>query len=338
MTAGTELPAAIRRGLNALGLLAEGDGVSGVPLTGGVSSDIWRVDIATGPVVAKRALERLRVEATWIVPTSRTAHEAAWLRDAARAVPALVPRALGYDAASGVLVLEWLDPARFGNWKAQLSAGPLTDDVGAGVAAALGDRLGAVHAAMSDPARDAAAFATGDLFGALRLDPYLRVTAGAHPDLAGRLDDLAERTAATGRTVIHGDVSPKNVLVGPDGPVLVDAECATWGDPAFDVAFCLNHLLLKGLWHPDDAAVLARASDALVAGYRSHVAWEDPDELDERVATLVPALALARVDGASPVEYLDDAQRDDVRHRARTLLIDTPATVTDLLTRWFHSP
>ncbi|HRW42672.1 MAG TPA: hypothetical protein P5193_14055, partial [Microthrixaceae bacterium] len=174
MTDGTELPDAIRRGLNALGLLAEGDGVSGVPLTGGVSSDIWRVDIATGPVVAKRALERLRVEATWIVPTSRTAHEAAWLRAAARAVPALVPRALGYDAASGVLVLEWLDPARFGNWKAQLAAGPLTDDVGAGVAAALGDRLGAVHAAMSDPARDAAAFATGDLFGALRLDPYLR--------------------------------------------------------------------------------------------------------------------------------------------------------------------
>ena len=148
--------------------------------------------------------------------------------------------------------------------------------------------------------------------------------------MAGRLDDLAERTSATGRTVIHGDVSPKNVLVGPDGPVLVDAECATWGDPAFDVAFCLNHLLLKGLWHPDDAAVLARAADALVAGYRSHVAWEDPDKLDERVATLVPALALARVDGASPVEYLDDAQRDEVRHRARTLLVDTPATVADL--------
>lgn len=324
----------LRAGLVALGLAEEGTPVGGAPLTGGVASDIWRADLATGPVCVKRALGRLRVEAEWVVPTSRTAFEASWLLAADAALPGAVCPVLDFDEASGVLVLGWLSPDEHRNWKAELSAGR----VDATVAAALGDRVGRIHATLADRRRFATTFAASELFRALRLDPYFAVTASLHPDLADVLAALATRTATIGLTVIHGDVSPKNVLVGAHGPVLVDAECATWGDPAFDVAFCLNHLLLKGLWHPDDAAVLARAADALVARYRSHVAWEDPDELDERVATLVPALALARVDGASPVEYLDERQRDEVRHRARTLLIDTPATVADLLTRWFHSP
>ena len=89
-------------------------------------------------------------------------------------------------------------------------------------------------------------FANDETFEAIRIEPYLRATGKAHPELAGRLDALAATTLATKRALVHGDVSPKNILCGRDGPVFLDAECAWFGDPAFDVAFCLNHFLLKG--------------------------------------------------------------------------------------------
>ena len=136
------------------------------------------------------------------------------------------------------------------------------------------------------------------------------------PDLAARLLALVETTRTTKRVLVHGDFSPKNLLVGPAGPVILDAECAWYGDPAFDLAFVLNHLLLKGAWRPQWRARYAAAFDALVDAYFAHVRWEPQAALDARTAALLPALMLARIDGKSPVEYLtDEAVRDDVRSR-----------------------
>jgi aminoglycoside phosphotransferase (APT) family kinase protein len=136
--------------------------------------------------------------------------------------------------------------------------------------------------------------------------------------------------------VIHGDVSPKNVLVGPRGPLLVDAECATWGDPAFDLAFCANHLLLKAVFKPHLATALHEAFDALVGSYLAGVTWEPVEEVEGRAASLLPALALARVDGASPVEYLDEqAGRPQVRARATALLERRPTRMAEVAAGWF---
>ena len=129
------------------------------------------------------------------------------------------------------------------------------------------------------------------------------------------------QTAATRRVLVHGDVSPKNILVGPDGPVILDAECAWYGDPAFDLAFCLNHLLLKCLWTPAALGRFLACFDALAAAYLGGVAWEPPGELERRAARLLPGLLLARVDGKSPVEYLTaETDRERVRGVARALL------------------
>jgi aminoglycoside phosphotransferase (APT) family kinase protein len=105
---------------------------------------------------------------------------------------------------------------------------------------------------------------------------------------------------------VHGDVSPKNILAGPDGPVFLDAECAWFGDPAFDLAFCLNHLLLKCLWTPSARTRFLGCFDALKDAYFESVAWEPARQLEARTAALLPALLLARIDGKSPVEYIDD--------------------------------
>jgi aminoglycoside phosphotransferase (APT) family kinase protein len=270
-------------------------------------------------VCIKRALAKLKVAADWQAPVERNRYEVEWMRVAGAIVPGAVPAILGEDRALGCFAMAYLSPDTHPVWKAQLAAGI----VDAAVAGRIGAILGRIHAATADRPAIAARFDTDATFFAIRLEPYLVATGRAHPDLRPRLDALVETTRATKRVLVHGDFSPKNILIGPGGPVILDAECAWFGDPAFDLAFVLNHLLLKGAWHPGGRARYAEAFAALVAAYRDSVAWEPWPALEARTAALLPGLMLARIDGKSPVEYLTaDTARNEVRAFARALLND----------------
>jgi len=301
------------------------------PLAGGVSSEIFRVELPGGPVCVKRALPKLKVAADWRVPVERNRYEVEWMRVASEIVPSAVPRILGEDRDTGCFAMDYLEPASHPVWKDQLRAGM----VDLHVAAAIGDVLGRIHSATSDRAEVAARFATDALFDALRLAPYLEATAHQHPRLSPRLLDLAQTTRTTKRALVHGDFSPKNLLIGPAGPVILDAECAWYGDPAFDLAFVLNHLLLKGAWQPQWRARYVKAFAALAAAYLPHVAWEQPQKCEERAAALLPGLMLARIDGKSPVEYLtDESTKNAVRAFASSLLVNPVAQLETIGRRW----
>lgn len=298
------------------------------PLAGGVSSDIYRADLPSGVVCVKRALGKLKVAADWQVPVERNRYEVEWMRVAGAIVPDAVPQVLGEDRAAGAFAMAWLPPERFPVWKALLADGRAS----AADAARVGDVLGRIHAATADRPDLAQRFATDSLFHALRLDPYLVTAAHRHPEAAAQLHALVATTAETRRVLVHGDFSPKNILIGPDGPVIVDAECAWYGDPAFDLAFVLNHLLLKSVWRPRLAPLLCIMYEALAAAYRAHVAWEPVADLDARTAALVPGLLLARIDGKSPVEYLaEPADRERVRDVALAHLAHRPPSLAALL-------
>ena len=308
-----ELQAALAR----LGLIDAHAPASFTPLPGGVSSDIWRVDRAPGPICVKRALPKLKVAADWRAPVERNAYEVAWMRTAGAIVPDAVPRVLGHDADAGLFAMEFLDPARYRLWKSELREGRADADF----AAEVGRRLAAIHAGTADNPEIAARFATDAIFHAIRLEPYLEATARAHPDLANALTSLVATTARTKKALVHGDVSPKNIMVGPKGPVFLDAECAWYGDPAFDLGFCLNHLLLKCVWVPAAAQRFLRCLDALAKGYRAGVTWEPAEAVIARTSRLLPGLLLARIDGKSPVEYITmDDDKNSVRRVARRLL------------------
>jgi tRNA A-37 threonylcarbamoyl transferase component Bud32 len=301
------------------------------PLTGGVSSDLWRVDLPGRSLCVKRALARLRVAADWEAPVSRNAYEWAWMRFASRHRPDSVPELLAHDPDAGLFAMAYLPAERYPMWKSQLLAG----EVEVRTAAALGEVLGTLHAASAGDESLASEFATDDNFHALRIEPYLLATAAAHPGLADILHGLADRTAGTRLALVHGDVSPKNILVGPSGPVLLDAECAWYGDPAFDLAFCVNHLLLKSLVVSGRRAELLRSARVLAEEYVRRVDWEPRPALETRAATLLPALLLARVDGKSPVEYLtDDRDRLFVRTVASALLRAPASSVDGVLDAW----
>ena len=319
------------RSLARMAIVSADQPVTWIPLAGGVSSDVFRVDLPSGPVCVKRALGKLKVAADWRAPTERNHWEAEWMRVAGGVVPEAVPAILGEDREAGCFAMAYLAPGEYPVWKTLLRDG----DIQPSTAAAIGSVLGRIHAATADRPEIALRFPTDAIFHAIRLEPYLLATARAHPDLAHRLAALAETTRTTKRALVHGDFSPKNLLIGPAGPVILDAECAWYGDPAFDLAFVLNHLLLKGAWQPQWRERYANGFAALVSAYFAHVGWEAPANCEARAAALVPGLMLARIDGKSPVEYLpDDRQKDAVRRFARALLGAPVADLGEIARRW----
>ena len=321
----------ILESLSAGGFLQAGEMPRLERLTGGVSSDVFRLETPQGVYCVKRALAALRVAADWRAPVERSHFEVEWLRTARELVGERVPRVLFEDPARNTFVMEFYDPQTHSVWKQDLAAGHVDIEV----ARQVGGLIGKVHSGTAGRRDIARRFPTGELFEALRLAPYLRHAAQAHPDLAPRLQALADRTAATELALVHGDLSPKNILCGPDGPILLDAECAWYGDPAFDLAFCSTHLLLKTVWRPAHASAFLDAASALHDAHRAAVDWEPAAQLEARAAALTGGLLLARVDGKSPVEYLVTAgERAFVRNAARRLIERPASTMAELTTRW----
>lgn len=326
----TALIEALRR----MGLAAADETPAITPLTGGVSSDISRVDTRGATFCVKRALAKLKVAADWRAPVARNHSEAEWLRVAGAIVPDATPRLLAEDADAGLFAMEWLPPERFPVWKAELRDGRID----AAFAAAVGERIAAIHAATARRDDMAARFANDAIFHPIRLEPYLLATAARHPRCAAALEMLVDTTANTRLALVHGDVSPKNILAGPRGPVFLDAECAWYGDPAFDLAFCLNHMLLKGVWRPQWRRQYLACFTALARAYLDRVDWEPAAAIEARTAALLPGLLLARVDGKSPVEYVtDEADRNRVRGVAVPLLLDPPARLEAIAAEWAAS-
>ncbi len=296
-------------------------------LTGGVASDIAAVSHADQTVCVKFALEKLKVQEDWFAPVHRSKAEFAWLQFAGRVAPGAVPALHGWSEKENGFAMEYLDGPDILPWKTSLLNGRPVEGVAAGVA----DTLGRIHAASTSAQFDRTHFDNTTDFESLRLEPYLRFTARQHNDIAGTLNTLADQLAASRRVLVHGDVSPKNILVRDDKPVILDAECATMGDPSFDVAFALNHLILKSFHLPQSRQDLRQAVLHFWDGYASHVCWEEAHDLERRVTRLLPALMLARIDGKSPVEYLEQDVRAQVRACALALIEHPPQTLRRLL-------
>jgi aminoglycoside phosphotransferase (APT) family kinase protein len=242
-----------------------------------------------------------------------------------------VPPLVGQDAAAGLFVMAYLDPALFPVWKDQLRDG----NADLAVAEAVASRLVMIHNATAGDPQIARLFGSDEDFNAIRLEPYLLATAQVHPDLAAPLKWLAQETAGMKLALVHGDVSPKNILVGRRGPVFLDAECAWYGDPAFDLAFCLNHLLLKCLLNRRAITRFLACYDRFAETYLQAARWELREETEARAAQLLPALMLGRVDGKSPVEYVtEEADKERVRKVARFLLTERAERLDTVRDTW----
>ena len=303
-----------------LGLGSASDIVSIESLSGGVSCDIATVDLSGSKICAKFALPKLRVAADWYAPPRRNKAEYNWLEFVREIVPGATPELYGRDEALCGFAMEFIPAHKAYLWKtALLERAPCRAE-----ARMAGETLGRIHAASRQPGFDAGNFNNQSDFHDLRIEPYLKFTASRHPALAREFDQIIGMLGTRSEVLIHGDVSPKNIFFRDGDCLILDAECATMGDASFDLAFLINHLLLKAFHMPDRKAALLAEAHSFWAAYRPHIKWEAADALEEKTCRLLPALMLARVDGKSPVEYLDEATRARTRVAATSLLKDAP--------------
>lgn len=316
--------------LRRMGLVDADDLPAVTPLTGGVSSLIVRVDTRHGPLCVKQALPALKVASEWLAPQDRSHAEVAWLREVSAHWPQACPELLAEDPESYCFAMSWLPPQDYPVWKTQLRDGCAE----LATATQVATQVAAIHAGTAGKPELAKRFAYDRNFFELRLDPYFGAAARAHPDCASVLQQLSADTAARQLALVHGDISPKNILVGRSGPVILDAECAWYGDPAFDAAFCLCHLLAKCLWQPAHRAHYLAAWDAFCSAYLAGVTWEPREAMADRIALLLAAILLARVDGKSPLEYLGEPERALQRQFARRWLLASDRTLAAMRADW----
>lgn len=315
--------------LDRLGIAAPDEVQSVEPLTGGISSDIYRVTVPGRSICVKFPRERLEVEQDWRAPLERSRAEYGWLRFAAQVDERRVPLLLGIDAQSHGFAMAYLPQDAFPNWKVQL----LDLRIDIDFAAAVGAAIAAIHARSACDRTALAAHFPNSYFEALRIDPYFRAAGSVFPVAVEQLETISRDLLEARVALMHGDVSPKNILAGPDGPVFLDAETAAFGDPAFDVAFCLTHFVAKMIHLPTGAATLRRAATAFGDAYLGGVDWEDRAAISRRVGALVPALMLARVGGKSRLEYLGADEACRLADAALAMLADPPSSISALLER-----
>lgn len=307
--------------LERMGLGATISGARFTALSGGVSSDIWLVDSLSGQLILKRPRHQLDVERTWVVPVDRGQAEVDWLRCVGQFFPDNVPRVLAYDPDTFATALTYFPPDTHTNWKTSLMAG----NVDSGFAGRLGQLLGDIHSATYARPHLAADFDNDDLFYLLRIEPFLERVGQVVPEVGGAIARLNDSLRSTSLALVHGDFSPKNILVGNtpslSRPIVLDAECAVWGDPAFDVAFCLTHLALKSIHVSGASEKIIDAAAQFRAAYFDACPGDIAAGIFERLGELIPALLLARVVGSSPAGYLSQEEESLVTHAAVTSLV-----------------
>lgn len=301
-----------------------------VPLGGGVSCEIFKVVQDGTTFVVKRALARLRVAAEWRADLSRNAVEHAFFQTMAGPLAGSVPRVFFHNPTRGYFTMECLGND-WQNWKEVLLRGGIDPAHGA----LAGTLLGKLHASTWEDAAMREKFDTTANFRQLRTDPYLRAAALRRPEVAAELLAEADRLENCHVCLVHGDFSPKNMLVRDRRMMLLDAEVAWFGDPAFDAAFLLTHLFLKGLYHAPRPTAWQENARAAWHAYTLAIGPRMTTALEARCVRLLPALLLARVDGKSPVEYLDPHQQETVRLFAVEHL-RRPATDLVALTDAWH--
>ena len=285
-------------------------------LSGGVSSDIWVVGTGSSRFVVKRAKHQLNVKTRWVVPLDRGRAEVDWLRYVGAAFPDNVPHVLAFDEESFAIALSYFPPETHTNWKTALMAG----DVDPHFAGELGRLLARIHEQSYRHPEHAAQFDNGDLFQLLRIEPFLQRSAAAVPEVAQELEQVVDSLTTHRVALVHGDFSPKNILVDHSAnssrPIVLDAECAVWGDPTFDVAFCLAHLALKSVHVAGAADKMVHAARQFRQSYLDSCPNDLADGVEARLTALVPALLLARVVGGSPVDYLTELEGQRVQDAA----------------------
>ncbi|MGO4883656.1 MAG: phosphotransferase family protein [Bryobacteraceae bacterium] len=324
--------AALLAYLRRTGRIAPGERPRMAVLRGGVSNRTVWVERETGEAwVMKQALEKLRVSVDWFSSPERIHREALGLEWLARLAPEGSITPLLFDDRARHLLAMQAVPQPHENWKTTLLGGRIDTDC----FRQFGALLAAIHRESHSRADLTEIFGDRSFFETLRLEPYYGYSAVQAPAAAAFLNSLIQETCACRIALVHGDYSPKNILIHEGRLVLLDHEVIHWGDPAFDLGFSLTHFLSKAHHMP---ALRREFTAAALEYWRAYMAelgavpWHAG--LEARAVRHTLACLLARVVGRSPLEYLDAAERIRQRDAVLRIIPRAPATIADLIDKF----
>jgi hypothetical protein len=301
-------------------------------LEGGVSNRTVLVQRDTGEAwVLKQALEKLRVASDWFAGNERVHREAEGLRWLGQlAPPGSTVDFLFEDHQHHILAMKAV-PQPHQNWKTML----LNGEIKLEQVAQFGNLLGTLERrALEHREELVRTFEDRSYFESLRLEPYYAYTAKAVPAAASFLAALIEQTRAHCQSLVHGDYSPKNVLVYENRLILLDHEVIHFGDPAFDLGFSMTHLLSKAHHLRAYRAGFLEAAQHYWKVYITAAESLLSPELEVRAVQNTLGCLLARAAGRSPLEYLDQSERNRQIRMVLTLIADQPNTMLDLIDRF----
>jgi len=299
-------------------------------LAGGVSNRTVLIERHGGKAwVLKQALGRLRVRTEWLSDPRRIEREALGIETLATiAPPGTITPLIFLDAGQHLLAMQAV-PTPHENWKSMLIGGRLDPDH----VRQFANLLAAIHrAGFERRAEFAVEFDDRGFFESLRLEPYYVYSAQQAPQVGDFLRALVEQTRATRYTLVHGDYSPKNVLVHDNRLVLLDHEVIHFGDGAFDLGFALTHLLSKANALGAMRLQFAEAARVFWQTYSAEAASAWPmSDLESRACRHTLGCLLARCIGRSPLEYLDGGAAARQVAAASQLMRDPPRQMTELI-------
>ncbi len=276
-------------------------------MSGGVSCEVWiERDLNGCEIVVKQALPKLKVTADWRASPDRYEVEVRALEAARKLLgDHVAPRVLWVDAIHHRFAMERID-SRLRNWKDDLLKG----QVNMTTAARVGELLGLLHTRSANHPDYAIEFGNRQYFEELRIEPFFKRIAERNPDLADAVSMAIAALRRPGTALVHGDFSPKNLLVAGQDVVILDWEVAHWGNPRFDVAFCLTHLLLKAFRRGVDSLLYISMAHAFIFAYRPSGVGA---VLDAELVRILGCLGLARFEGDSPIDYLAEIDTSRIK-------------------------
>jgi 5-methylthioribose kinase len=293
-------------------------------LTGGVSCVVLAVASDAREIVVKQALPELKTKAKWVADQRRAIVEAEAMRVYQSITPDSVPELIDCDEANFTLTMSRL-PNTCTNWKQDMLEGHIHPEMGE----KLGKILAQWHNATYVDAAIKAKFMEGELFEQLRVSPFYRAVAAKNPNLQQVINSLIDEITTEKIALVHGDFSPKNILAtSNNSPIVLDFEVAHTGNPVFDLAFVSAHLLCKTIRTSNIAekeALIATATNFLNS-YRQSSNLAIAESLPLHVALI----ALARVEGVSPVNYLDESAQRQLVAITKSALLDSTMTFEQL--------
>ena len=287
-------------------------------LTGGVSNVVLGIKTENQDLVLKQALPQLKVKQEWLADQRRAIVEADAMRLFHSLTPNSVPEIVDNDPEEFTLTMERL-PRSCVNWKEEMLAGRANPIIGTRI----GEILAKWHNYGANNLEAREKFSEDKLFEQLRINPFYRAVAKLNPDLT-IIPKLIAENEEIKTTLVHGDFSPKNIMITEDfHPIVLDFEVEHTGNPVFDVAFLTAHLVCKFVKSGNQD--IAGTAHNFIVSYQEH----STIPLANSVAHHIGLLALARVEGVSPVNYLSSVEQEKLKELTKKILRNDSAQIRD---------